>query len=241
MAASNQWVAVTDSVSSISLAQMGFAVVSTSLSALSALGAANLVARGPGGYRAHITDLEMVIKSWETFLQNLSPSAAARIDADCGPGSVQQMRARERNLNIAMAAFIQQVDRATIWEKCSWRENGLSEALARTQRIIRSADADFRLATDRTKRELIYSMVDDARGAPFLPTPMGTPSMPHAQPRQGVPTGMGPPGPMPHHLPTQMPPDLAASTFDQLVRFTMGVYIAVCPAFPSRSCTEGRP
>lgn len=94
-ASSNQWAALGDAVNSASLVELGVNIVRVSLPVVSVVGAATKVyTRGAGGYCDRLSELDMIIQSWDTFLNRLTPSMEACIDADAGAGSVALMRLR---------------------------------------------------------------------------------------------------------------------------------------------------
>ncbi|KAI0676774.1 hypothetical protein C8Q78DRAFT_44866 [Trametes maxima] len=166
-AASNPWAAVADAVNSLSLADKAIVLVSSSLSAMGALGAARLVSRGPGGYNAQITDLERILKIWEDFLdpRNLTEAYAAQIDATAGPGSVAIMRERLRIVKFAFATLRADVGKASFWQKCSWGNNELQASMTQVNSAIRWADEDFQRTTENTRRAVILSLAREARDA----------------------------------------------------------------------------
>ncbi|CDO78094.1 hypothetical protein BN946_scf184729.g3 [Trametes cinnabarina] len=141
MAASMQWAAVTDAVSSTTLAQVA---VSSSFGAISAMGVSRfLTSRGAGGYNAHINELKLIIDTWDKYLADFQPRHVAMIDAEHGAGTVSPMRDRMANLKVIYNAFEQQVNQATFWQKVSLQGNELSAALEGVRIIVRDAQAEF--------------------------------------------------------------------------------------------------
>ncbi|KAI0637716.1 hypothetical protein C8Q77DRAFT_1070201 [Trametes polyzona] len=225
-ASSNSWAAVGDTVNALTLTNMAIAIVSAGVSSVGTYS----ITRGAGGYAARSSQLESIVQSWDDFLKHISPATAARIDAENGAGSVAAMRVRLRNVKIAVGRLKRLLQDASFWEKVSWGKNALSQQLEYTQEVVSVIDNQLRASTDGIMRELMQSMLAEARQSaqPLSPASGAIPMDTH-QPTRPPPVHQGAPAlpvdsaVLPHHYPPQVPvPQDTQGMFNELVRFTLG-------------------
>ncbi|KAL1937559.1 hypothetical protein VTO73DRAFT_13054 [Trametes versicolor] len=230
-AASNQWAAVGDAVNSLSLVETGVTIVRFSLGMLTGWGTVEFAKRlGPGGYSRRLTELETIINSWDTVLYNLTPAIAGRIEAEHGEGSVALMHVRLKAIKMMFGRLKVRDTNTSFWEKCSLWKTPLSKDYDHVQNVVASADAFFKASTERAMWDLIQSMVGEARQAQHQSMQDATSMATFTSPPSAH-AGLGAPSTLPapvtsraYHTGTsagQIPTDVGANTFDQLVQFTV--------------------